>query len=1259
MVNPDIQIGLAPDEMVYVDKKTQELRTHTDSADNLKEKFNEEENLIKEAKEALDNRVQTQKTGELLEGKAGDGISLKHRVTTAEIFVKELLRAYKSDRSLIPQLPQDNPGGKLISKIVDQVEIFDIDPKSSPYLYLIIHQAINGQIKDLNQLKVAFQKIQYLEIYNSFLFEKLRKIFKETALEYKMTPEEVEGFFGTKKPSGGIISPEEEKKFWEIYNRVVKEMWVDPPQLTSKQFEACAYFLSGNLTPDLVPHLKATGLLKDDEISFYLNFYQKMGERMITLGLIAEYAGHLKERLIEAMEVFRTENIRKRYFMDRNGRLIFDEKSAEEFKNLIQRFYFYGLEIIHSKSEADYRHIIQDENYIHYYFMGLKQIIDKACLEIMTGIPEGLTGPAGLTGEGTENLRKIRQLLQNIVYTYQGDILFFAEILHNFPFYARNMETHQKWGEFLKQIFPSKLAEMFDDDGFMNLVRRTIPQMIREELVANGNYYPSEILGGKYDKKGRVWTREFNNKVRNRVIEIARTRGYEIDGENNYRLQRALTYSEALGIMTLIDLETMGTAYPEPGNFKGIHPLLPLLFARFNWGARGYPYAGIIFKYLLGMPVDVFPERRPWWKRLFKKRRWSPEEIKKSIDGGLGYLGGEMMEKIIENTGIKRGKFLELLNLLNIATSYISRAGFRIAPLLNALYNYPNIKKLFIDPSDPYIDRTNAFRRGISYKQQWEKLWKMAALQYGTSSLWWLTSARLTFELKSLIAKQRGADVIDHFFQILGEDTYEPTPMSLREIFIIEDPSGDPRKTERMTFFDIKQHRLKQLQGEAFFLHLQRNPGELVLLISQMVPELFAGFSERGFDQGFVFLDDQELAKNGDWLRRLNSTERKKIIKRKGELIERWGEEGFMILRALRKWIINGAAQIAEKSTIDEISPEKRGELIKNFLTVLTTESTIAFEGMYSRSKNLLKDLEKMGNLSWDEIEKLRRIEEKDFRLGGKGQLISRLIFDPNNGLFKILTGLSFDQLDNYYHNFGDFNRKGTDNFFYRLANNWFFLEGEVNPFSSDVNYYEMFKVMGGVGEDILARLHGDVDFVFEAIKKIGTLPEILARAAKSHELKEIYELHQVLFQALSGTLGFDYAYRANYILAQIVTEFFMEHSVARDPWLNILFPLGWLRRTTLAKKLSLSKLALNDLHAMSWDTNAIRSYFMTLAHELPIPVIPETGAWSEELLNQAFESTGKEYFFLDVGPKFLWFLALFLLLIYIRKAIEEQEKKK
>lgn len=1251
MPSPDIAVGLSPQEQAYVDSKAQELINEATDADRLKNKYNEIRLGVEEAKEDLDRRVKSGNVQNIeapLAGEVGQDLTgLKNRAKTSEVYLKEILKLFVNPAysHLIP-VPDNNVGGKLVRELARQVPTGEIRVKDAPYLYLLVSKAINGQINNITQLENEFNNIQYLKVYNPNLFSKLAKVFVEAAKLVVSEDEAKKKFDVDDGEKITHIDSKEEEIFFKIFDKLRMLYRLNP-----KKAHLVHLFMAGlSIPPDQISELqdalRALGV-SDAEEQNYLKILPKIRERKTILGIYEQYAGDYLVHLNRATEEFDVDKIQNEYFTDNQGRLVFDRDKAKKLKDLINEFYFEAWGVIHSNYTRDAEHALKEHQAASYYFLGLDQKIHGMCNRLLLTL-QAQYQTEGLTDEEKkqyEEMLKIANFLKDVRDRYIGNIGFFAGILHNLSFYARDAEHHNEWKGFLLHMYPSQLAEFFDDDGLMAMVRRVIPQMIRTRLVKNKNYYPSDLTGGKYSQQEVIWQLNFKKEVERMVSDLAVQYGYE-KGRLDWRLIRAITYGEAIGILTLSDVETIGTSYPESGNFKGVHPLLPLLFTRFNWQlGRGNPYAGQIAKWLLGFKIELTPKERSIWKRLWKKKDFVPEKIANEIELFLREAG----DRVVDGGFSLDGSLLEVINMLNIAASLIDRAGWRIAPLWSSLKEFKAI-----DFKD------EGFREGKSKKEMWSKIWKLAQLYYGNASLWWFIGSgpeRLNYDLKTILSTKYPGEDIDKFFNKTALGTWQPKYETLSEEFLFTDFNGVKRMK---SLFEIKQIRLAQLRGETFFYYLQRNPGEFFLLLSQMVPELVEGFSEEGVDKAFVFLEEEELKKNKEY-RQLSSKKKEEIRRRREELIGQWGKQNFHILQQLREWAITNAWAFGGNE------PSKQ---MGNFIDILSEESIFAFQKMFERGKNIIfdekekkifiKDSNAPGGkkeITQDEIDNFIRVNSNDFRQRGKGREISQAIFNPDNGLIKILTNLPYDNLSNYLENFGDFNKAGFDNIFYRLANVWTLKEADINPFSSDYNHFEVFRHMGSVGEDTLNRLQGDVDFVYEAIKKVGELPSIIAEAAASHSFEKIYEVHDILYKALSGAVSVEYANRANYILAQAVIKFFMEHNLARDPRFNYLFPVGWFLRNTMGKNLSLSKLVTGDLYAYSMDTNAIRSYLLALSRK--VRCIPEKGAWSEEQLNRVFESTMKEFIIGDYFWKFLWFLIIFILLVYMKKAFEESEEKK
>ncbi|MCX7881200.1 MAG: hypothetical protein N2482_01650 [Patescibacteria group bacterium] len=268
-------------------------------------------------------------------------------------------------------------------------------------------------------------------------------------------------------------------------------------------------------------------------------------------------------------------------------------------------------------------------------------------------------------------------------------------------------------------------------------------------------------------------------------------------------------------------------------------------------------------------------------------------------------------------------------------------------------------------------------------------------------------------------------------------------------------------------------------------------------------------------------------------------------------------------------------------------------------------------------------------------------------------------IFAGKGGFFEILTKTEYENADNFYTQLGAYNKAAsTGNLFFKMAEVWYLRNDDLNPFPSDIAYYDIFKHIPFSGENALKRLI-DADWATykDVVTQVPQLEKILLKAANTGDFKEIYELHQKIFNTLSGLVGTEHAYKANYILSQIVIQFFMEHSVLRDPIYNYLAPVNFVMRALIGKNRSLSRLLTGNIHAYSMDANAIRDYLIKLGTEMH--VINQKGIYSAEQLEKVFEVTKGEFILGDVAPKLAWFIIIFLMWTYIKKALEEAEGKK
>ena len=1064
----------------------------------------------------------------------------------------------------------------------------------------------------------AVEAFKKLTDFDSIAAEIIKTSIKKAAEEGKisgLTVDEVEKKLKIEKTdefkkTGQYITVEEEDEWFSLFDKLSGIINKGIDQLSEEERRAIFHFQwggdSGKTPEERQAFERAISKLNigRDEVDRYIFLRKKFTN--LPLEVIKSYSGTYRNILERAERDFNVENLIK-IFIDRNGKINpSNTETRKKFKELITKYYFKVLQEIHSNKSMEFNQIMRENQSYSYFFSGLSQIIYQGCEELERSLPEKVF-------EDEDKKRDFILFLTDVKTRFQSSIMAYANIMHNLPLWARGGPgTFEKWSQFMGNLFHSELAEVFDDDGFMDMARRVVTTVIRREIAKNGNQYPSDLISGYYDQEGARWSQKLESLIREELEKVAKETGMNLE-EDRWKIERALVYSPAIGIDTLVDIETMATADPKWADFKGIHPLLPVISAKFNWGSgRGDPYATKIARYLLGMEVNLFPKKEGI-ARLWRKKKWVPQQFADFIDREVRKYGDEVMGQLFSAGGL----YQELLNMLTIAPSLISRHGWRMQGIYDEFSGLDEVKGVrgsvaLSDfwKSDAYWNRDN-----------WKKLWDEATKQYGTASLWWFLSAgpsRLSQEMKRLVAKQKGEQEVNDNFIEWQPGVYRVNNRMLEESFNFRVGNQD----KRMSLLEIRQIRMNQLRGELFFRYLRRDPGNFFLILTQMAPQLVAKSNEL-FDNILGQIGGEKtkeaVVKVIENLK-VDRLKKEKLLSEFNNLYSKWGNFVFKLTDI--------------RNLLKEKKEEFKGK--GDFIDILVNQSSVALQKTIKR-----------GDLF---------VSKDDFTDEG----IKEFIFGSNNkkGLIELTTDLTTDNLDDFYQNFGDYDNFGKDNFFYRMANAWFIKELDINPFSADVNHYAVFKHLGKGGEDVFTRLHGDALTVFQkCITQLTALNDLLLDVANTGNMEKIYALHKDIEKALSGTMGQEYSQRANYILAQIVSKFFLEHSLARDPKLNFVFPLSLITRFILDKKISLSKIVTNNRHAYTMDTNAVRTYFMNLAHELG--VIPATGAWSREHLERVFDATVEQFFVGDVAPKFLWFFVLFLLINYIKKSLEEAQGKK
>ncbi|MEM4270713.1 MAG: hypothetical protein QXO70_01300, partial [Candidatus Pacearchaeota archaeon] len=1187
-----------------------------------KEKKEEvEKEIKKEVKEAVEEVEQAKRTGAPVEVAAKQKlvVSLAKALEGAD---QGILDIRDEAKELLTKIARANTSDSTLSALGEYLGLYLLGDK---------RMVINGQIDDV--FKRRFEELRQANSHAANLF--INQL-SERPEKFGINKEEIlklAGIEPNKVREGATISLEEVKKVEEITQKIanllsqkIEQRLIDLPKI-EKINKA---MIGPSLTSDLKAALIDLGL-SSQEVSEYAQLKEKYYQPVNYDYFISTWAPAFKPLLKAAEEEF---SDLSRFFSavaKKESSLQVTRQARQEFSDLIKKYYYLILKGIHADRSKSFHENFSHHSEYQHALTVLRQIISSSADKLLEILPEQ-TDP------------DIIDFFRDKGESFQSRIFTYASLFHDLPLYTRNLGTIEKIKEFFNFLFPSQLAEFFDDEtGFMQMARDVMTMMIREYLVKNKNEYRGDFLSGKYSEQGVIWNQWFRDEYKKKVKQLAKALGFIKQKEDEWKLEMIMDYSEGVGIATLIDGEVLATSDPV-SHFKEVHPLMSLLSAKHNWrGGRGRDAPGKIAKFLLHTDVTLFPEVRSVLRRLWTKKRWVPEEYADWVDRAIKTYGDKILKTIFD-TG---GAYQELLGLFNLPASINSWNGWRVDGVLPRELN--TILKFFETGGvtlNQYSDFWKSKMTGEDFAKRWREVINNVQKLYGTSAAWWTIGGavggagvyRLNSELKRFLVDYYGGDIDRanyHYSEFFDEQKKMFGNRGRERIFTFGGVGG------KLSLFEIRQIRQNQLRGETFFRYLRRNPADFLMIVTQLCPDLLD-------DSGLVFQSEKEIR----GLTGKTALEKEQILGRQKELRIRWGEH-FETLKALHAWLKNQSS-LTGKGTISD------------FISLFNEHVTLAYGKHKTREEKIRRELIKTAtdpNLKEDvkkqQINALINqltfyLQKEDFDGNEKfWQIIA-----GDNGLIKTLTGFDFNNLDEYFQKFGSYNQLGEKNFFFTMSQSWFIKNGDINPFASDFPYYDVFKQFGTPGESTFFRLSdANIAAYKEVFSKITTLEDLLLDAAKTGKMDKIYELHKKVYDTLSGFVGPEYANRANFVLAQVVSQFFVERSILRDPKWKWLGPVGWLARELFGKNISLSKLLTNNRNAFSMDNNGLRTYYLYLTHDLG--VLPEKGVWSKEQLEDAFEVTTGEFVVGDVAPTLLWFMVLFLAYSYMKKAIEETEGKK
>jgi hypothetical protein len=941
-------------------KKEVEAAKTDDEKKALGKKIKEEIDKIKlTAEEVVEDERAIKEGRQITRQKTEEGKHVLYTFTRAIEAVKQGLPA--------EYISSTKEGAVILQKLAEAG--VDFTPSTSAAITFYLSDFLFGEkrisINLSDQAKSDFQKsleglCEVNEVAARYILDSLEKAFARgeltnlseeqlnflrNELQNKLNKEKAGDLKG-RKP---VMSLAEIKELEQITHQVaslLSQKFANKEIDLSKADEINKALITSKLSEDSKTALISLGLPAD-----LVEKYAQLKEKYFQFpdfSYLKGWAPALVPILEEAQEEFRDLSRFYSTSLDR-GSLALTREMRLKFSDLIKKYYYLILKSVHADRSKSFHENYSHHTEVQYALSILRQIVSLSCEKVVEILPRESSDPQ--TEELINFFKDKGESFQSRIFTY-------ASLFHDLPLYVRNLGSIEKIKEFFSFLFPSQIAEFFDDEtGFMQMARDVLTMKIREYLVEGKNQYRGDFLSGKYTEEGVRWSQWFREEYRKKIKELGEKFGL-IKKEDEWKLDMVVSYAEGVGIATLIDGEVLSTSDPV-AHFKEVHPLMSFLSPKHNWmGGRGRDAPGKIAKFLLHTDIKLFPEVRPWIKRLWSKKKWAPEEFAEWVDKAIKTYGDKVLEAFFD----VGGAYQELLGLFNLPNSINSWNGWRIEGMM------PGDLKKVLDVLS--LGKYGEFWKDKNltleeFTSQWRQIVFHIGQLYGTSGIWLSIGGpvggagvnRLNSELKRLVLDYYHGDVdlADFYFNEFFDEQKRNFGNRGRErIFQLKD------RSEKLSLFEIRQIRQNQLRGEAFFRYLRRNPADFLMITTQLCPELLD-------DEGFVFKSEEEI-KNSKTKTRL---EKEQILGRQKELRIRWGEH-FETLRKLHQFLLEkkGGKSIVEfikefnEAMITGYARHKtREEKIRREIIRIASDGKISEGEKKQKIDQLIKQINFLSNL--------------------------------------------------------------------------------------------------------------------------------------------------------------------------------------------------------------------------------------------------------------------------------------------------------
>ncbi|GIW62328.1 MAG: hypothetical protein KatS3mg090_0154 [Patescibacteria group bacterium] len=758
-----------------------------------------------------------------------------------------------------------------------------------------------------------------------------------------------------------------------------------------------------------------------------------------------------------------------------------------------------------------------------------------------------------------DNDTEIKKFFNYISGDYPRELLNLAGTFHNVPIWANSDEALRQIVSLTKSIPASKLR-LFYNDLFpvMDKARKIIPLYLRRKLFESDFKLPADLFVGKFSAEKLLYSMPDTENIKQELRDVVRKLAggdYE-----DWEIEMAVTYGLAYGTMTLQDESIIATAKPRDDE-KGVRTLttqirlehnpdiqfmlsdfapLDYMVVPTHFRKRKSPLLGLLF------PTGISPDT---YKEMLNKKRILYSKLTKSKLGRffekifkplgkikpIGWLYNKFLKGFInylirpDRRWERFATFRDLLNMIDIPADYASRGGWVVQDHLkmvkDIIKNDPNRYSIFFDNGNFIPDSKWT-------AEQWEAFFAISVKELGTASLWWWFSEKDNERVEHSIRSIFSLDgfKIERLEKYLKGKIGKKHP--LEELFKVKKDGVN----QATSFFMAKEYARWAGKGRIFFEYLHRNPGDFVILLNQMVPQL---------------LSDPEIFYDNSQLSNLSSQKRNEIQEKREDLIALWGESNYIILKNFYNWIQTKLVPIYGGDTKKAIS-----EFSKDMNLVYVN----AFERIKNSNPRSMHDI---------------RITRDDFSVlddSRKDKVIDAVF--GRGGLFYVIPQ---DEFANIF-DIGDAN-----GFFIQMAYEWEKTKGGINPFSADMDTTNVVSKFGEAGENALTRLVNEqYEKYTKLVETLKGFAGVIKKYAVDGDISSVLDFHDKVKGFVKSAIDSATAKKINFHLAAMFIVFFLDNSNLRRPLglLNDFLLKPIFRSFSLGNNVSMANKIMDQLGA-------------------------------------------------------------------------------